>query len=387
MAQAKVDAWLILSREPMPDPLAHDLGADRMTVLGAALFVKNGNTVRRHALVVGFNVDPLHETGIYDEIEVYRAGEFWDRLNSALHRYRPRRIGVNISPAIGLADGLTAGLHQALQKNLTPRWRRKLVSSESLVIAFRSRRLPDEVALMRRGAIKATRILRQALSKACITPEVTTEYDLAEHIRRMMKHEGLEHAWDPQENPMINTGLLRGHAVPSTRVIKRGHLVKIDFCVSYHGLCVDLQRTVYVRHKGETHPPETISRLFRVTRRAIDLAVAAMKPGTPAYRIDAIARGYLQSEGFPSFRHATGHSIGLSVHDVGPHLGPYVPSRPNPMARLPLQAGQALCVEPAAPTFWPPLRGDIEVGLEDQVVVTRSGGRYLSPPQTHLWTI
>lgn len=46
------------------------------------------------------------------------------------------------------------------------------------------------------------------------------------------------------------------------------------------------------------------------------------KPGMRGYEVDAIGRQSIIDSGFPPFPHATGHQVGLEVHDGGTTLDP-----------------------------------------------------------------
>ncbi len=387
MERAGISSWLILTQEYNPDPLARDVGGDRITDLGALFFCVNKGKLERHALVVGFDVDPLAATQVYDKVESYSGYEFWPKLNKLISEFNPKRIAINCSETTNLADGLSSGLYMALQKYLDQVWKSRLVTSEDLVIGFRSRRIAGEVESLRKAAMVTEGILRKTLSREFITPGKTTERQLANAINEEIKRLGVGHTWNQRANPIINTGLLRGHSFPSDRVIQPGHIVNVGCGIVHKGLCSDLQRSLYVLKHVESEPPKEIIRLFTATRKAIDLAVEAIKPGVRGVDIDKIARQAIINEGFPSYTHATGHPIGYDVHDLGPYIGPDWPEIYGQKIYLPFEVDQVFCVEPAAIFNWPEMKGDVEVGLKDEVVVTSSKAEYLTIPQTVLWVI
>ncbi len=55
---------------------------------------------------------------------------------------------------------------------------------------------------------------------------------------------------------------------------------------------------------------------------AVGAVMAKIKPGMRGYEVDAIGRQSIIDSGFPPFPHATGHQVGLEVHDGGTTLGP-----------------------------------------------------------------
>ena len=77
-------------------------------------------------------------------------------------------------------------------------------------------------------------------------------------------------------------------------------------------------------------PDETFRRLYDVLQDGQEEATAAVRPGVPCERIDAVARGIIDAAGFgPNFFHRTGHGIGLEGHE-DPYL---VAGNAEPLAR------------------------------------------------------
>jgi len=105
-------------------------------------------------------------------------------------------------------------------------------------------------------------------------------------------------------------------------------------------------------------------------------AIAAVRPGIPATDVDRAARQVLDARGFgPAFGHGTGHGLGLDVHEE-----PRV-SRPQPdVTAVLLEPGMVFTIEPGAY-----LSGFGGVRIEDDVLVTATGGELLTHVPTDLW--
>lgn len=123
-------------------------------------------------------------------------------------------------------------------------------------------------------------------------------------------------------------------------------------------------------------PSEDLRNLHGHVRKALDLALSALKPGTG----DAFEQvtEYFHSQGFPTqqhhegagmikegFMHALGHGVGLEVHEH-----PLMGRRSEP-----LLAGDVVAVEPGL--YFSGVGG---VRLEDTVVITDDGAEHITDP-------
>ena len=366
-----IELWIVFTREEAADPLAADFGGADAVARMALLFDRSKEGLRKTAIAASYDVVPLEETGIYDEVLSYKSEGIKPHLKKFVAALDPQRIAVNVSRDMPIADGLTAGMRNYLEEVLGEGIAARFVSSEPLVASFRGRRLPSEVKILREAAGHTHRFIEGALSRAVITPGVTSERDVGAYLRSRTAEVGAT-------VPFISvvTGPSRGHADPSDRVIQRGDLVRIDFGITLNGYSTDLQRTAYVLRAGESAAPPQILKMWETARKAADLQIAAMKPGVSGTEIDAIARRTLEQAGFEGPPHGTGHAIGFAVHDVGPLLGPDGPERYGTTVFLKMEEGQTFAVEPI---LYAPYEGmgEIHIGLEEDVVITSGGAEML----------
>lgn len=378
MEMHEVDLWLVFTREESKDPLANDLGGGNAVARMALLFDRKDGQFRRTAIAASYDVVPLEGSGLYDRVISYKSEGIKPHLKEFVEGLDPKRIAVNMSRDMPIADGLSVGMHGYLREVLGEELAGRFVSSEPLVASFRGRRLPQEVAVLREAARHTDTLIREALSVLAISPGVTSERDVGEFLRTRTAMLGAS-------VPFISVvaGPARGHADPSSRVIERGDLVRIDFGITLRGYSTDLQRTAYVLRVGETEAPEQIQKMWNTSRRALNRQIAAMKPGVSGQEIDAIARKTLEEAGFEGPPHGTGHAIGFVVHDVGPLLGPDWPERYGTTVSLKLEEGQTFAVEPILYAPYEDM-GEINIGLEEDVVITKRGAELLHEPQTEL---
>ena len=381
MEAHNVDLWLVFTREESRDPLAEDLGGGDAVARMALLFDRSDGRFGRTAIAASYDVTPLEESGMYDRVISYKREGIKPHLKEFVSQLDPARIAINVSRDMPIADGLTGGMRDYLVEVLGDDISQRFVSSEPLVASFRGRRLPQEVAILREAARHTDTLIREALSVLAITPGVTSEEDVGNFLRARTAMIGAT-------VPFISVvaGPARGHADPSSRVIERGDLVRIDFGITLKGYSTDLQRTAYVLRVGETEAPEQIQRMWKTARRALDRQIAAMKPGVTGKEIDAIARKTMEESGFEGPPHGTGHAIGFVVHDVGPLLGPDWRERYGTTVFLKMEEGQTFAVEPIVYAPYEDV-GEIHIGLEEDVVITKNGAKLLHEPLTELLLI
>jgi Xaa-Pro aminopeptidase len=152
------------------------------------------------------------------------------------------------------------------------------------------------------------------------------------------------------------------HHDVSSRVIESGELVVVDIGgplpTGYHS---DSTRTYAVG----AEPAPAVREAYRVLQAAQEAAVAAVRPGVPAERVDAAAREPITGAGMGErFVHRTGHGIGLEVHEE-----PYIVGGNG----LVLEPGMAFSVEPGVY-----FDGEWGARIEDIVVVTADGSERLN---------
>jgi Xaa-Pro aminopeptidase len=179
------------------------------------------------------------------------------------------------------------------------------------------------------------------------------------------------------EGPAFDTIVASGphaalpHARPGDRVLQAGDLVVLDFGGVCDGYCVDITRTVSVGEPG----PEA-RRLYEAVAESQAAAIRAIRPGAAVTDVDEAARAVLERHGLgPAFSHATGHGLGLEIHEE-PRVGPRrtdIPGVPPAGRDEALEAGVVFTVEPGAY-----VAGFGGVRIEDDVLVTEDGVAWLT---------
>lgn len=267
-------------------------------------------------------------------------------LGAYLTEIGARRVGYE-------AEQLScAGLRRLQQVTASIEW----VPLESQISSLRGIKDRAEITAMSEAAALAAESFAEI--RPLLSPG-SCERDIALAFEYAMKRRGAEEkAFD-----FIVASGERGampHGVASTRKLRNGELVTLDFGLRWQGYHCDETVTVAIGPVSDV-----LRRLHDVVLQAHDLAITALRPGLALRELDAIARRHIESAGYGAyFGHGLGHGIGLEVHEY-----PTVSPRSDAIA----EAGMVFTIEPGI--YIPELGG---VRIEDMLEVTADGCRKLT---------
>jgi Xaa-Pro aminopeptidase len=231
--------------------------------------------------------------------------------------------------------------------------------TRQVVERLRAIKDPFEVAALRRAAAGLADIVRQLPT---LVAAGRTEREVARAIDAAIDARGFS---APAFPTIVASGPNSAlpHARPTDRRLERGDLVVLDFGGVLDGYCGDLTRMAAIG------PVTSAARaLFDAVAEAQAAAIRTVRPGIPSSDVDRAARKALDARGLAdAFVHATGHGLGLDVHEA-PRLGREEADQPEPLA-----AGMVCTIEPGA--YLESLGG---VRLEDDVLVTTDGCEVLT---------
>ena len=374
-----LDAWMTFVRETegLHDPCIDLVVGGNVTWQSAFLITRRGERIA----ILGSLDEAAHEKlGHYREIIPYVKG-VGEPLRATLARLDPQRIAINYSVDDELADGLSHGMYLLLRKTLegTP-FGDRLVSSEGIVSRLRSRKLEAELAAIARACAETVDLFGRLDGRLRAG---MTEKEIAAVMVEIMESKGLERAWDPEQCPAVFTGpeSAGAHTGPTDRAMEPGHLMNVDFGMRVEGFCSDLQRTWYCLRPGESAPPAIVMKGFDAVRDAVHNAARFLRPGVQGHEVDAVARGHIVAQGFEEYPHALGHQIGRFAHDGAGLLCP-VWERYGEKPFAVVEEGQCYTLEPRVP-----VPGHGVATIEEVVVVTEDGCRFLSDPQTEIMLV
>jgi len=386
MRTAGVEAWIVICRENYNDPLASFIGGENASGTAAYLLFLRDNSVRSVAISPSGEAVALKDIGLHDTVIVIERGaNLWQSALKQIQQFNPSKIAVNSSMRT-IADGLTYTQRTQMEKEFGAEISQRLLSSGELVLSWLSRKLPEEIEIMRQAALLTDQLEREAY--AIVVPGTTTDADVGRFLKKRMKDLGVEDGWAADQNPNVNSGPDRGHSHATDRVIQPGDVIQTDFGIKVFGIWVtDIQRFAYVLRKGETSAPPEIQRYWENAKRGHRLVLASMRPGVRGYDADKVQRDWLKQQGSLPIMWGTGHPVGYWAHDIGPALSGGQTDRPpvGDAARL-LQTGQVFAYDGFF--CWPIEYGGEKttktISVEEMAVITGKGAQYLVPPQEEL---
>jgi Xaa-Pro aminopeptidase len=156
------------------------------------------------------------------------------------------------------------------------------------------------------------------------------------------------------------------HGIASQKKIKKGDFITFDFGATINGYVSDMTRTVVV---GKATSRQ--KKVYDTVKRAQAAGCRKIKAGVNCSAIDSACRKVIEKAGFGKyFTHGTGHGIGFFIH-TGPRL--------SETSKDKLMSNNIVTVEPGIY-----IEGWGGVRIEDDVLVTRSGGKILNRSEKKL---
>lgn len=144
------------------------------------------------------------------------------------------------------------------------------------------------------------------------------------------------------------------HGVPGDDLISEGDFFTMDFGAVYDGYHSDTTRTVAVKSASDE-----MKEIYSIVLNAQLAALEFIKPGVKCNEVDGIARNIINQAGYGKyFGHATGHGVGLEIHE-----NPSV----SPKSETVLKSGMVVTDEPGI--YLPNRFG---VRIEDMLFVTEN---------------
>ncbi len=192
-----------------------------------------------------------------------------------------------------------------------------------------------------------------------------TETELAAELEYQMRRRGAE---KPSFDTIVAAGLRTAlpHARPTGHPFGNHELVLIDMGATQDGYTSDMTRMVSLGN-----PDAKTRKMYDAVLEAQMSALAAVRAGVTAQRVDRAARESLRSKGLEKeFVHSTGHGLGLEIHEA-PRLGKKDKTR--------LEEGMVITIEPGVY-----IKGLGGVRIEDTVLVTKTGCEVLTPTSKEL---
>lgn len=402
MRRHGIDMWIVLDREYHPDPVHVELGGRGTGVRAAYIFFDNGSD-KPEKIYFGSHEQPANSViaQVYDVKGYYGYSPegLTPHLRKAVLERKPKRIGINTSPTLPSADGITATLKDYLIETIGPQYAKQLVSAELLVRDFRLNRTPLENELYTGLLQWSARWMEEALS----TEHVVTGKTTAEDISWWLKDRALELG-------MTGGGTVRvvreGELLPihdPNIAMQPGDIISIDGGLDYLGYEVDIKRAAYILRPGETAMPEELVKAWAATHSMAQVYTKKMVIGGIGHEVWAAINGEAKKLGYRAVGPDAGgdavtttepeigvygHSVGTVSHDIGARIAADIAFAYGDRVRYPLSEGEWVSVEFHVSTPIPAWQGKTWYArFEETGQLTAEGVRWLIPIQEQLFLI
>jgi len=379
MEELDIDCWIVFARSTaaIPDPVMELIVVGDIVWKAAFIFSLKNGKFNKTAIVGNHDVINEEEKGIWDKVLGYKEGiselfkQFVDDLD-------PKKIAIDYSTDDVTSDGLTYGMYIILSDILVDH-KKKFLSAENIIQKLRGRKSKTEIKLIKKSCEMTKGIYERIGSQVKVG---MVETDVQKMFHDEVAKLGVVTAWQAHSCPAVDAGPDKeiGHAGPKPDIkIKAGHTLHFDFGVKLHGYCSDIQRMYFFGKEEEI--PEELIHAFETVHGAITRAAEFIKPGVKGYEVDKIARDYVLERGYEEYGHALGHQVGTKTHDGGTLLGPLW-ERYRDIPKGLVEENMIFTLELNVKT-----KNYGYVSLEEDIVITKDGCKFLIPRQEKFITI
>lgn len=126
------------------------------------------------------------------------------------------------------------------------------------------------------------------------------------------------------------------HGIPGSKKLKKGDIVNVDVTSIINGWHGDTSKTFYV---GE--PTVRGKKVTEVSRKALEIGIAAARPGATLGDVGHAIQSYVESEKCSVVREYCGHGIGRNFHE-----DPQVLHYGQPGTGVTIKPGMVFTIEP-----------------------------------------
>lgn len=391
MQREKIDCWVIISREYNEDPVLKTflpsewLSARRRTML---VFYRNPATgkIEKHAIAryaVGKSIPAAWD--------MQKHPDQWDALVQLVAAKKPTNIALNYSNDFGHADGITHTEFDLFKKYLPDSLRKKIVSAESLAVAWLETRTEREIAIYPKLIQLTHQIIQEGFSEKVITPGITSTDDLVWWFRQRIRNAGLDTWFHPSVSIQRKDSAVFDHLKafsdrPREDILQPGDLIHVDIGISYLRLQTDVQEHAYLLLPGETQAPASLQQAFSKANRLQDILTSQFKLNSTGNQI--LQQTLTQAAAEKITASIYTHPIGFHGHAAGPTIGLWDQQKGVPgSGDFPVHYNTAYSIELNAASYIPEWKKEVRMMLEQDGLFTREGFRYLGGRQTQLWLI
>lgn len=384
MEKEDIPMWIIVSREYNEDPVLKSLTPslyDSSRRLSIIVYTYESESAQLERYYIGSPHEAL--VGDYQFILDAAKETHWQALKGLVERKNPRKIAINKSPNIAVADGLTSYYNELLEKELGDEWVKRFVSSENVVTHWLLKRSDEEMITYPFLADLTSKLCKTALSNEVIYPGITTTTEVVDWIRQQVLDLGLATSFYPTVDIQR-----KGAKVDrlSGVVILPGDIVHLDFGIEYLGLCTDTQQLAYVLKVGEEDAPAGLKNAFKEALVMEDIVIEQLRPGKTGN--DVFEECLLKANNQSIDAMLYSHPIGFHCHEAGPIVGLYDQQRRIPVkGEYEVVENSSYALEFNIRAYIPEWDQKTYIYLEQSIAVYKDFTGYLTPRQEDFYLI
>lgn len=252
------------------------------------------------------------------------------------------------------ADKMSYSGAVSIRNNLRPI---KFKPAPNSVERFTIPKSPEEQAEIQKSCEIAEKVYEDILK--LVKPGVS-EKDLELEISYQTRKLGSE--GDPFDIIVVSgprSAIVHGTA--TDRKLEIGDIVLFDFGCKVNGFVSDISRTIAVGKATQEQKD-----IYKMLVKAKEAAIKSVCPGMNGQTLDEVARSIIKEAGYgDNFKHSLGHGIGLVAHEM-----PTITFRMDDQI---IPENAVIAIEPGVY-----LPNQFGIRIEDNVLVTRSGGKHFT---------
>ena len=383
MEEQDIDAWVMITREYNEDPIVKTLlpptwlNARRRTII---VFSKTENGIDQVAISrynFGENIRSIWNKE--------QQPNQWKALSDYIVSQNPQKIGINTSEYYGIVDGLAKTDYDGLIQALPSKFKKRIVSAETLGVRWIETRTSLEMKLYSQLVQITHNIIEEAFSTKVITPGVTKTDDVVWWMREKVLNLGLKTWFHPTVDIQRSgqSDLYGFDGKPKFDIIMPGDLVHCDFGITYLTLNTDCQELAYVLKPNEIDAPQFLKDALVQGNAVQDALTDNFKKGRTGNETLKIAIKDSKEVGLRPQIYT--HPLGLYGHSAGTTFGMWDSQEGvNGSGDHPLYENTVYAIELNAKVYIDEWQKDIRIMLEEAGCFGTKGFRYVNGRQKDL---
>lgn len=386
MRETGIDMWLIICNEDNLDPVFKTMiPMDTWyPILQILVFYDRGE-----AGIERINLSRTKTFDYYDVPYKVEKPEFqWGWLKEVIEARDPKRIAINQGDVIWAADGLSATLKERLIETLPQKYVDRLESGEDLCRRWLETLTDEEIDLYAHVVSVARNLLDEIFSRKYITPGVTTIDDLKWAYWQLVVDSGLQINVPTAAFILLRSPEMKEKYGPEDTIIRRGDFIHCDVGIHYLNLYTDHHTWGYVLRDGETDAPQSFKQMMADALKLQDIYLSEFVQGRTG---NEILRASLKKAREARLMNPIvfSHACGYFLHEPGPLIGhPFAQEHWAGRGDVELNYNSTFVAEVSVDGVVPEWGGQVvRFPLEDHVVFTREGARFIAGRQTEFYLI